>query len=213
MLVTSQAFSPFPKYSQKPFFLRVFEIRESVVKTTTTVSQTSPCFYVYAEQVFWKQCGEKKKLLVTSNFSISNSFLLLWGTFCHLHQFQNCCLQTYIYRICHELTVEIKFYQTSLVKSNFFFSHSVFYHLGELFAIFISFKIVACKLFRFGRVWNLSFGNRIKPRAYSCFYSRFRSRWDCKEYNSVHLQVLCVMSLFKLGKVRVSFRCKGSRSG
>ena len=28
----------------------------------------------------------------------------------------------------------------------------------ELSAIFINFEIVICKLFQFGRVWNLSFG-------------------------------------------------------
>ena len=39
-----------------------------------------------------------------------------------------------------------------LVTSNFFFSHSVFYHSGELSAIFIQFEIVVCKLFQFGRV-------------------------------------------------------------
>ena len=41
-----------------------------------------------------------------------------------------------------------------LVTSNFSFSHSVFYPLGELSAIFIKFKIVACKL----SIWkNLKF--------------------------------------------------------
>ena len=39
-----------------------------------------------------------------------------------------------------------------LVTSNFSFSHSVFYPFGELYAIFIKFKIVVCKLFQFGRV-------------------------------------------------------------
>ena len=39
-----------------------------------------------------------------------------------------------------------------LVKSNFSFSHSVFYPSGELFAIFIEFEIVVCKLFEFGSV-------------------------------------------------------------
>ena len=39
-----------------------------------------------------------------------------------------------------------------LVTSNFSFSHSVFYPFGELFAIFIKFKIVVCKLFQFGKV-------------------------------------------------------------
>ena len=39
-----------------------------------------------------------------------------------------------------------------LVTSNFFFSHSVFYPLGELYAVFFNFEIVVCKLFQFGRV-------------------------------------------------------------
>ena len=39
-----------------------------------------------------------------------------------------------------------------LVTSNFSFSRSVYYHFGELSAIFIKPKIVVCKLFQFGRV-------------------------------------------------------------
>ena len=39
-----------------------------------------------------------------------------------------------------------------LVTSNFSFSHSVFYSFGELTAIVITFEIVVCKLFEFGRV-------------------------------------------------------------
>ena len=39
-----------------------------------------------------------------------------------------------------------------LVKSNFSFSHSVFYPFGELPAIFIKFRIVDGKLFQFGKV-------------------------------------------------------------
>ena len=39
-----------------------------------------------------------------------------------------------------------------LVKSNFSFSHSVFFQFGVLSAIFIKFKIVVCKLFQFGKV-------------------------------------------------------------
>ena len=46
--------------------------------------------------------------------------------------------------------------QKLLVKSNFSFSHCIFYPLGELSAILIKFRIVICKLF--GRVKNLSFG-------------------------------------------------------
>ena len=45
-----------------------------------------------------------------------------------------------------------------LVTSNFSFSHSVFYPFRELSAIFIKIKIVVCKLFQFGRVYNVSFG-------------------------------------------------------
>ena len=40
--------------------------------------------------------------------------------------------------------------------------HSVFYPFWELSAIFIKFKIVVCKLFQFGRVWNLVVWERIK---------------------------------------------------
>ena len=39
-----------------------------------------------------------------------------------------------------------------LVTSNFSFSHRVFYPFGELSAILITFEIVICKLFEFGRV-------------------------------------------------------------
>ena len=38
-----------------------------------------------------------------------------------------------------------------LVTSNFSFSHSVFYPLEKLSAIFIKFEIVVCKVFQFGR--------------------------------------------------------------
>ena len=49
-----------------------------------------------------------------------------------------------------------------LVTSNFSFSHSVVYLLGELPAIFIKFEIVVCRLFQFESVWNLSFGKELK---------------------------------------------------
>ena len=39
-----------------------------------------------------------------------------------------------------------------LIMSNFSFSHCIFYSFGELFTIFIEFKIVIYKLFQFGRV-------------------------------------------------------------
>ena len=49
-----------------------------------------------------------------------------------------------------------------LVRSNFSFSHSVFYLFWGLSAIFIKFKIVVCQLFQFGRVWNMSSGKWLK---------------------------------------------------
>ena len=49
-----------------------------------------------------------------------------------------------------------------LLTSNFSFSHSVFYLFGELSAIFIKFEIVVCKLFQFGRVYNLLFGKGLE---------------------------------------------------
>ena len=36
------------------------------------------------------------------------------------------------------------------LNKQFLISHSVFYPLGELSAIFIKFEIVVCKLFQFG---------------------------------------------------------------
>ena len=39
-----------------------------------------------------------------------------------------------------------------LVTSNFSFTHSVFYSLREISAIFIKSEIVVCKQFQFGRV-------------------------------------------------------------
>ena len=38
-----------------------------------TLSQTSPGFYVSEVQAFWKHCGKKRNLLVTSNFSFSHT--------------------------------------------------------------------------------------------------------------------------------------------
>ena len=48
-----------------------------------------------------------------------------------------------------------------LVTSNFPISHSVFYSFGELYIIFLKLKIVVCNFIQLGRVWNLSFGNKL----------------------------------------------------
>ena len=51
--------------------------------------------------------------------------------------------------------------------SNFSFSHSVFFPVGELSAIFIKFEIVVCKLFQFGRVQNFIVWERVKTSKFS----------------------------------------------
>ena len=53
-----------------------------------------------------------------------------------------------------------------LITSNFSFSHSVFYPFVELSNILIKFKIVICKHFQFGGVYNLSFGKGLKTVFY-----------------------------------------------
>ena len=49
-----------------------------------------------------------------------------------------------------------------LVKSNFSFSHSVFYQSGELSAIVIKFEIIVCKLFQFGKSLKFVIWERVK---------------------------------------------------
>ena len=56
--------------------------------------------------------------------------------------------------------------QKLLLKSNFSFSHRVFYPFGEHSAIFIQVEIVVCKLSQFGRslksvVWERINNNKI----------------------------------------------------
>ena len=58
-----------------------------------TLSQTSPCFYVSAVKVL-KTLLEKEKLLITSNFSLSQCSICCYLTFCCFYQIANCHLQT-----------------------------------------------------------------------------------------------------------------------
>ena len=60
-----------------------------------------------------------------------------------------------------------------LVTSNFYFSHSVYNLCGEPSAIFVQFKIVVCKFFQFGRVYNLSFWKRLKDDG----LRKFAGKW------------------------------------
>ena len=98
-----------------------------VDSNSLTLSQTSPCFYVFAVrksllQTLW----EKEKLLVNKPLflRVSSKSLLqtLWEK------------------------------EKLLVTSNFSFSRSVFYSFEKLYAFFIKFEIVVCKLSQFGRV-------------------------------------------------------------
>ena len=65
-----------------------------------------PWFLHVCNTSLLKKMPEKEKLLVTSNFSISQCVLLIWGTFCHFHQIWNCCLSANSFsleesKICH----------------------------------------------------------------------------------------------------------------
>ena len=86
-----------------------------------------------------KTLWEKKKLLVTSNFSFPNKSWFL------------CVCSKGLLKTLWEK-------KKLLVTSNFSFSHGVFYPFGELSAIYIKFEIVVCKLFQFESVKSLPFG-------------------------------------------------------
>ena len=62
----------------------------------------------------------------------------------------------------------------TLIRSNFSFSHSVFYLFGEFSAIFLQSEIVVCKLFQFRKVWILWFGKGLIWRKKKRHYVRDR---------------------------------------
>ena len=76
-----QHFLLFPQCFQKASSSKVIKSRKKLRLhgKELTLSQTSPGFYVSAVQIFWKHCGEKDKLLVTSNLSFSHSFRYWFG--------------------------------------------------------------------------------------------------------------------------------------
>ena len=65
---------PFPTISFN--FIPWNTTRLFTTEQSLTLSQTNLCFYVSAVQVFWKHCAKKEKLLVTSNFSFSQSVFI-----------------------------------------------------------------------------------------------------------------------------------------
>ena len=60
-----------------------------------TLSQISPGFYASAVKVFWKHCGKRRNCYHKEQFLLfPQCFLPVRRTFCHLHEIQNCYLQT-----------------------------------------------------------------------------------------------------------------------
>ena len=87
--------------------------------------------------------------------------MILWiGNGAVLNPFPN---KPWFLRVCSAILLKTPWEKEKLlITSNFSFSHSVFYPFGKLYAIFIKFEIVVCKLFQFGRVQYLSFGKGFK---------------------------------------------------
>ena len=59
-----------------------------------TLFPNKPLFLCICKTTHLKTLREKEKLLITSNFSFSHCFLLIWRTLCHFHQIKNCHRQT-----------------------------------------------------------------------------------------------------------------------
>ena len=114
-------------------------------------------------------CGEKEKLLVTSNFSlwtISPFFhsvfkrlvsqgcqkVSLCGNGLTLSQTSPGLYMSGVKAFWKHLLKTLGEKEKLLLTSNSSFSHNVFYPLGQPFATFIKLKIVVCKLFQFEKV-------------------------------------------------------------
>ena len=87
-------------------------------------------------------------------------YFMIWSIVNVFNPFPN---KTWILRVCStSLLKTLREKEKLLVTSNFSFSYSVFYQFEELISIFIKSEIFVCKLFQFGRVQNLLFGNGLK---------------------------------------------------
>ena len=70
----------------------------------------------------------------------------------------------WVLRVCSTSLLETLWKKEKLlVTSNFSFSHNIFYPFGELSAIFISLRIVVCKLFQFESL-NFFVWERVKRK-------------------------------------------------
>ena len=98
--------------------------------------------------------------LYTSNFISLNAFLMYPKSYflCPLYYVSHETVNPFpnkprFLRVCRTKVLKTLWGKEKLlVTSNFSFSHSVFYPIRELSAIYIKFKIVVCLLFQFGRV-------------------------------------------------------------
>ena len=126
------------------------------------VFHNKPLFLCVCDTSLLKALWKKEKLLVMSNFFFSHTvfypFVELSAIFikfkivvCKLfNPFPN---KPWFIRVCSISLLKTLWEKEKLLgKSNFSFSHSVFYPFGKLSAILINFEIVVCKLFQFGRL-------------------------------------------------------------
>ena len=131
-----------------------------------------PTRSMYYTVTFLSNCFHKWRNQLQMSDALTNGFLLkhrdaLYQASRHSYETVSCRLIFYIsmdqfnpfpnkpwcIRVCCTSLLKTLWEKDKLlVKSNFSFSHSVFFSLGELDTIFIKFEIVVCKFFQFGRV-------------------------------------------------------------
>ena len=99
-------------------------------------------------------------MITRTNLDQLNS--LEWHSFTQINPFPN---KPLFLRFCKASDLKtLREKEKLLVTSNFSFSYSVFYPLGELSTMFIK-QIFVCKFFQHGRVKNFSFGKRVNYKA------------------------------------------------
>ena len=65
-----------------------------IIQACLTLSQTSPCFYVSAVQVFETTVGTGEIACKEQFLHSPQCFLFIWKTSHDFHQIKNCCLQS-----------------------------------------------------------------------------------------------------------------------
>ena len=102
------------------------------------------CFVLYETQKSLSDIQLNWYLQLLSIWTRSSDILMLVNPFPNKPWFLRVCSISLLKTLWEK--------EKLLVTSNFSFSHSVFYPFGELSAIFVTFEILVCKLFEFGRV-------------------------------------------------------------